>query len=393
MWLFCLISVSVSVIVMFCTALIVQVFRRCLIATAGGGHLHAALHEHHWPKKSPEGTQSRWTQIIHAYGNIRQCVVNNACVMADTTIQLPSTRLPAASCSTRLPAASCSTPSQQRPAAPASQQRPHPPPSSVLQPAGTPSQQYCQILPAGPATASVVNVPKSTLRNRKRRMERELAGEEFRQYKKKTDVVQWISKALFQWSKTGQPELDFTRVDRMWWYPPQPSLVPTGIPPMERYFGHPLFLWMPRKLWRVRLLCPHEDCGKEELTSAGLHQRVRHVVGVSMTYFMVSEYLSCKGCKRKVISWTRNIIRQLDIGHQVQFPCLLTSKLGCDMQVVRQMRQRGLGNSSSQLQRQMAEQHAEVWLQKQLQFLTDCSGFAAGCVCRAGCSDGHRGHT
>lgn len=160
----------------------------------------------------------------------------------------------------------------------------------------------------------------------------------------------------------------------MWWYPPQPSLAPTGIPPMERYFGHPLLLWMPRKLWRVRLLCPHEDCGKEELTSAGLHQRVRQVVGVSGTYFMVAEYLACKGCKRKVISWTGNIIRQLDIGHRVQFPCLLTSKLGCDMQVVRQMRQRGLGNSSSQVQRQLAEQHSEVWLQKQLQFLTDCSG-------------------
>ncbi|KAK0147214.1 hypothetical protein N1851_013367 [Merluccius polli] len=178
---------------------------------------------------------------------------------------------------------------------------------------------------------------------------------------------QWISKALFQWSKTGQPELDFTWVDRMWWYPPQPSLVPTGIPPMERYFGHPLFLWMPRKLWRMRLLCPHEDCGKDcrtapESTTCGWCQHdILHGV---------------RGCKRKVISWTRNIIRQLDIGHHVQFPCLLTSKLGCDMQVVRQMRQRGLGNSSSQLQRQMAEQHAEVWLQKQLQFLTDCSGFA-----------------
>ncbi|XP_076134916.1 uncharacterized protein LOC143117219 [Alosa pseudoharengus] len=163
---------------------------------------------------------------------------------------------------------------------------------------------------------------------------------------------QWISKALFKWSRTGQPELDFTRVDRMWWHTPNPSLVPTGIPPMERYFGHSLFIWMPRKLWRVRLLCPHEDCGKEELTSAGLHQRVRQVVGVSGTYFMVAEYLACKGCKRKVISWTCNIIRQLDIGHRVHFPCLLTSKLGCDMQVVRQMRQRGLGNSCSQLRKQ-----------------------------------------
>lgn len=185
---------------------------------------------------------------------------------------------------------------------------------------------------------------------------------------------QWISKALFKWSRTGQPELDFARVDKMWWYPPQPSLAPTGMPPMERYFGHPLFLWMPRKLWRVRLMCPHEDCGRHELTSAGLHQKIRRVVGVASPYFMAAEYLACKGCKRKVISWSHNIVSQLDIGHRVQFPCLLTSKLGCDMQVVRQMRQRGLGNSSSQIQKQLEEQHSEVWLHKQLQFFTDCRG-------------------
>ena len=40
-------------------------------------------------KKSPKGSQSRWTQVIHAYRHIRQCVVNKACVMAETTIQLP----------------------------------------------------------------------------------------------------------------------------------------------------------------------------------------------------------------------------------------------------------------------------------------------------------------
>lgn len=162
----------------------------------------------------------------------------------------------------------------------------------------------------------------------------------------------------------------------MWWYPPQPTLCPTGVPSKEGYFGHPLFLWMPRKLWRVRLLCPHGDCGKEELTSAGLHQRARQVVGVTGSYFMVAEYLACKACKRKVISWSHNVVSQLDIGHRTMFPCILTSKLGCDMQVVRLMRQRDLGYSSSQLQKQLEEQHTEVWLQKQLQFLTDCSGIA-----------------
>ncbi|KAL2098015.1 hypothetical protein ACEWY4_007222 [Coilia grayii] len=98
------------------------------------------------------------------------------------------------------------------------------------------------------------------------------------------------------------------------------------------------------------------------------------VVGVTDTYFIVAEYLACKGCKRKVISWSHNIVSQLDIGHRTQLPCILTSKLGCDMKVVRLMRQKGLGNSSSQLQKQLEEQHVEVWLQRELQFLTDCSG-------------------
>ncbi|XP_076876832.1 uncharacterized protein LOC143526077 [Brachyhypopomus gauderio] len=185
---------------------------------------------------------------------------------------------------------------------------------------------------------------------------------------------QWISKALFKWSRNGQPELDHSKVDKMWWHPPQPSLTPSGVPAMERYFGHALFLWMPRKLWHVRLFCPHPDCGKEELTSAGVHQRIRQVVGISSSYFMAAEYLACKSCKRKVISWSHNIVCQLDIGHRVQFPCFLTSKLACDIQVVRQMRQRGLGNSSSQLQKQMEEQHSEAWLEKQVQYLTDCKG-------------------
>lgn len=54
----------------------------------------------------------------------------------------------------------------------------------------------------------------------------------------------------------------------------------------------------------------------------------------------------------------------------------MTFKLGCDMKVVRLMRQRGLGNSSSQLQKQLEEQHAEAWLCKQIQFLTDYRGLS-----------------
>ncbi|KAK9966286.1 hypothetical protein ABG768_028068 [Culter alburnus] len=187
----------------------------------------------------------------------------------------------------------------------------------------------------------------------------------------------WISKALFRWTAQGHPELIFSRVDKLWWYPPQVPLKTSNSPSLENYFGHPLLLWMPRKLWQVKLTCPHTDCQKDLLTSAGLHQKIRQVVALGKMYFVASEYLACRRCKRKVISWSHGIVSQLDIGHRVQFPCILTSKLACDLEVVSLMRQRGLGNSSSQIQRKLQERHAEVWLQKTVQYLTDCMGIAS----------------
>ncbi|KAI4792444.1 hypothetical protein KUCAC02_032624 [Chaenocephalus aceratus] len=178
----------------------------------------------------------------------------------------------------------------------------------------------------------------------------------------------WISKALFKWNAKGHPELD-SRVDKLWWYPPQVPLRTSKSPAQENYFGHPLLLWMPRKLWQVMLTCPHPDCNKDPLTSAGLHQKIRQVVAVGKIYFVASEYLACPRCKRKVISWSHGLISQLDIGHRVQFPCILTSKLACDFEVASLMRQRGLGNSSSQIQRKLQERHAEVWMQKTVQYL------------------------
>ncbi|XP_016104551.1 uncharacterized protein [Sinocyclocheilus grahami] len=187
----------------------------------------------------------------------------------------------------------------------------------------------------------------------------------------------WISKALFRWTAQGHPELIFSRVDKLWWYPPQVPLKTSNSPSLENYFGHRLLLWMPRKLWQVKLTCPHPDCQKELLTSAGLHQKIRQVVAMGEMYFVASEYLACRRCKRKVISWSHDLVSQLDIGHRVQFPCILTSKLACDFEVVTLMRQRGLGNSSSQIQRKLQERHADVWLQKTVQYLTDCKGIAS----------------
>lgn len=183
--------------------------------------------------------------------------------------------------------------------------------------------------------------------------------------------LRWISKALFRWKAQGHPELDLSKVDKLWWYPPQVPLQTHNLPPLENYFGHPLLLWMPRRLWQVKMTCLHPNCHKELLTSAGLCQKIRQVVAVGYVYFVASEYLACRQCKRKVISCSHGIVSQLDVGHRLQILCVLTSKLAGDLEVVTLMCQWGLGNSSSQSQRMLQECHAEIWLQKTVQYLTD----------------------
>ena len=186
----------------------------------------------------------------------------------------------------------------------------------------------------------------------------------------------WISKALFHF-KSGKPELDLSRVHNLWWYPPQPS-VHLNLPPnVINYFAEPLLLWMPATLWRVKLYCPY--CPQEnpkELRSSGTYQKTRHVLDVDRSYNIASEYLECKTCTRKIIGWSHNILAQLAIGHQLQWPCILTAKLACDLRIIRLLRNRGLGNSSSQIQKKIDEQHGEAHLQKTIHYLTDCSGFS-----------------
>ena len=133
---------------------------------------------------------------------------------------------------------------------------------------------------------------------------------------------------------------------------------------------------MPRKLWKVTLYCPHEGCEKQPLTSAGIYSTVRQVVDIDSNYNLAAEYLECRSCTRKVISWSPAIVKQLDVGHQVQFPVLLTYMCACDVRVIRLFRHRGLGNSSTQLQKKLTEEHSEKWLQKTAQYLTDCKYFA-----------------
>ena len=137
---------------------------------------------------------------------------------------------------------------------------------------------------------------------------------------------QWVSKALFTYSALGVPQLDIGRVTGLWFYPPQPALTLTRPPSVKKYFTQQLFLWMPRKLWRVKLVCTQDECAQNELTSAGIYRFVRQVLDVDSFYNLASERLECSKCKRKFISWSESIVNQLDVGHRRQFPLICTKK-------------------------------------------------------------------
>ena len=91
------------------------------------------------------------------------------------------------------------------------------------------------------------------------------------------------------------------------------------------------------------------------LTSAGVYPRVRQVLDIDGYYVLAGEYLECSKCTRKLISWSPSIVKQLNIGHQLQFPVLITHKYACDVKVVRLLRTRGAGNSSTQVYRKLKE--------------------------------------
>lgn len=77
-------------------------------------------------------------------------------------------------------------------------------------------------------------------------------------------------------------------------------------------------------MWLIPLVCVRPDCGKHRLTAAGLYRTVRKVLDIDRWYDLATEYLECKGCKKKYPAWSEDILGQLDMGHRSQFPALLT---------------------------------------------------------------------
>lgn len=70
---------------------------------------------------------------------------------------------------------------------------------------------------------------------------------------------------------------------------------------------------------------------------------------------MACDNLECMKCRYRVLSWSHAILCKLNIGHQVQFTCILTAKLACDMKVVHLLPNRELGNRCSQIQKSNME--------------------------------------
>ncbi|CAL8301230.1 unnamed protein product [Gadus morhua 'NCC'] len=144
--------------------------------------------------------------------------------------------------------------------------------------------------------------------------------------------------------------------------PAPPGLLPA---PPDRFFMHRLLVWMPYHLWKVRLSCP--QC-KGQLTGAGIHKRARKVLDVDRYYLMVTETLRCNSssCISNYLSTSQTVLDQLSLALRGEFRLILTRKYACDIRVIRMLRERTLGNSSTRLAKQLRENHGEEWLQRWL---------------------------
>ncbi len=135
----------------------------------------------------------------------------------------------------------------------------------------------------------------------------------------------WASKALFTREKSGR--LALTKNLSLWWSPPgarplysQPPSKP------DAFFHSKLFLWIPYRMWAYTLLCSQPNCHRLgfQLTASGMYKTVRRVLDPNGWYFMATEYLECRSCRKKLAAWSRDILDQLDLSHREQFPTVLT---------------------------------------------------------------------
>ncbi|KAL2102201.1 hypothetical protein ACEWY4_001369 [Coilia grayii] len=98
-----------------------------------------------------------------------------------------------------------------------------------------------------------------------------------------------VGKVLLRTGAKGKTELQDNL--KLWYTPPPPSHLYHQAPSPDNFFAHHLFVWMPYKLWKVKVVCLNPSCGGNQLTGGGLHKRARRVLDVDRTYNMVTETL------------------------------------------------------------------------------------------------------
>nr|XP_043909248.1 uncharacterized protein LOC122786817 [Solea senegalensis] len=178
---------------------------------------------------------------------------------------------------------------------------------------------------------------------------------------------EWVGRALFQREPSSR-KVVLTSPLKLWWHPPGAQPLYTQPPAnAHAFFQRPFFLWMPYRMWAYRLKCPADG---RKLMGAGLYKTVRRVLDRSGWYFMATECLECPACHKKIVSWSRDILDQLDVAHREQFPAVLTYKLSCDKAVIGLLKQRTLGNSVARLRASLVEQHSREWMVRSIQYLS-----------------------
>ncbi|KAI7807662.1 hypothetical protein IRJ41_008259 [Triplophysa rosa] len=175
----------------------------------------------------------------------------------------------------------------------------------------------------------------------------------------------WVSEALFRVGAKGKLELRENL--QLWYHPPQPALLYHQAPTPARFFSQRLLLWMPYRLWKVRLQCTNPACARHHLCGGGLHRRVRQVLDIDRYYNLVTETLICTRCRTSYLSWSHTVLQQLDLAHRSEFRVILT--------LLRLLRERGMGNGPVRIIGQLRENHSEEWLKSVARYTSECVAF------------------
>ncbi|CAB1435238.1 unnamed protein product [Pleuronectes platessa] len=92
-------------------------------------------------------------------------------------------------------------------------------------------------------------------------------------------------------------------------------------------------------------------------------------------YNMVTEKLSCTKCRSSHVSCSETVLTQLVLAHKSEFRVILKQKFACDIRVIRNLRERDLGNSPTQLLKPLKENHTEELLSRAMMYTTECVDF------------------